>query len=459
MVSFSLRIPPLLILGASFLLGCYGAVSNLLGGAWHENEIGALLLKRDALVEYSQRSDCFRNVADVIRLRCERLDMDEKERVEAAISMTLCELATAKHHSIPLECSSFSIKQPPSFDTQPDSRSECVSALSRSAQFWSSYSGYLREIPQLCFTFQRWHDIDIARNIYHNITVEKLAFVKLLQEQEREKAHRSEAWMNGLADLINITTYMRDISQQIEDSSIAARSRLQMIEGIAAAVSSLLKQSEHDRTLSIKRTDDALSVLTENYSILMQNLMSDLEERLNIQLGRVFAKTQDQHQMLFGALIAAEERWRYFQREFWSTRESFVQLSHLATHTALELYNIRNHTVDLHETHTQLSRAAHLLNDQMTQMNTQTQRHFDTLNNSAVALRQTLTESSETSGPPGWWRDALLAISSLVFRTDTATILEYTHSPIYRVSYAAWVALFWLMKHSLSLLTVRILKF
>ena len=32
-------------------------------------------------------------------------------------------------------------------------------ALSRSTRHWSSYAGYLREIPQMCFTLQRWKDI------------------------------------------------------------------------------------------------------------------------------------------------------------------------------------------------------------------------------------------------------------------------------------------------------------
>ncbi|KAJ7637056.1 hypothetical protein FB45DRAFT_742661, partial [Roridomyces roridus] len=81
-----------------------------------------------ALDNYSRRPDCFRRVAAQIRLRCGELETDEDERVKAAISMTLCELATATHHAVPLECKSFTV------------------ALSRSAQFWSSYSGYLREV-------------------------------------------------------------------------------------------------------------------------------------------------------------------------------------------------------------------------------------------------------------------------------------------------------------------------
>ena len=47
-----------------------------------------------------------------------------EHRPEAAISMTLCEIATAKHYSLPLECRSFSLddKKPISHQTQ----GECV---------------------------------------------------------------------------------------------------------------------------------------------------------------------------------------------------------------------------------------------------------------------------------------------------------------------------------------------
>ncbi|THV04789.1 hypothetical protein K435DRAFT_648883, partial [Dendrothele bispora CBS 962.96] len=106
--------------------------------------------------DFSRRSDCFRKVAGKIRLRCSELDMSEAERVQSAISMTLCELATAKHHSPPMECSPFSLDRLSS-DIGSENLSneglqgECVSALSRSAQFWSSYSGYLREIRVFFF--------------------------------------------------------------------------------------------------------------------------------------------------------------------------------------------------------------------------------------------------------------------------------------------------------------------
>lgn len=113
-----------------------------------------------------------------------------------SIVMTLCELSTAQHYSAPQECTRF---HPDNDMENVDNAvaAKCVEwlsddqhsywwqllmkhrALSRSAQHWSSFSGYMREIrsypiffhqnllshiflsyaAQLCTTFQRWHDV------------------------------------------------------------------------------------------------------------------------------------------------------------------------------------------------------------------------------------------------------------------------------------------------------------
>ncbi|KAJ3810903.1 hypothetical protein EV368DRAFT_26180, partial [Lentinula lateritia] len=138
--------------------------------------------------------DCFHKVAGSIRTRCSELDMNEEERVVAAISMTLCELATAKHHTPPMECDMFSARLRASGpregfsdeqeEFEADIRGNCVNALSRSAQFWSSYSGYLREVPQLCFTFQRENDIDNAKDLFRNISLNQEQFLRMAVDRE-----------------------------------------------------------------------------------------------------------------------------------------------------------------------------------------------------------------------------------------------------------------------------------
>ncbi|KAJ7600788.1 hypothetical protein C8J56DRAFT_769131, partial [Mycena floridula] len=167
-----------------------------------------------ALGEYSQRSDCFRRAAGLIRVRCSQLEMDEEERVGAAISMTLCELATAKHHTPPLECNSVN---------NVDEQSICVGALARSAQFWSSYSGYLREIPQLCFALRRWDDIDAARELYRNATLEKISLLQLLVHREKTEG---AAWTQRLAvSVIHVGLHLcLTCNQELQDVASHIRS-------------------------------------------------------------------------------------------------------------------------------------------------------------------------------------------------------------------------------------------
>jgi hypothetical protein len=71
-----------------------------------------------------RKNDCFQDAARHAKSRCEVSHMSEDERIQGclglmctiqnfpdtclvAIRLTLCELATARHHTPPLECSPF----------------------------------------------------------------------------------------------------------------------------------------------------------------------------------------------------------------------------------------------------------------------------------------------------------------------------------------------------------------
>lgn len=47
---------------------------------------------------------------------------------------------------------------------------------------------------QLCFAFRRWLDIDIAKDVYRNITSEKLALLKFLNEREKNAMTAQQLW-------------------------------------------------------------------------------------------------------------------------------------------------------------------------------------------------------------------------------------------------------------------------
>lgn len=97
----------------------------------------------ETLDAYTQRPDCFRNTVVALRNRCGEAEMTRSERVggetptnsetislyphsKAAISMTLCELATAKHHSPPLECFPFSSPSHEGEEVDEETQSICV---------------------------------------------------------------------------------------------------------------------------------------------------------------------------------------------------------------------------------------------------------------------------------------------------------------------------------------------
>ncbi|KAF8552486.1 hypothetical protein OG21DRAFT_1416066, partial [Imleria badia] len=147
----------------------------------------------DVLQSYQRKPDCFQDAINLVKARCEESRMDEQERIQAAIGMTMCELATARHYLPPMECAAYA-KVGHKHSPTPQGQARCVDALSRSAQFWSSYSGYLREIPQLCFTFRRWIDIDTAKDIYRNVTEEKSMLVRFLIEREKGSKTTQELW-------------------------------------------------------------------------------------------------------------------------------------------------------------------------------------------------------------------------------------------------------------------------
>ncbi|BGP14803.1 hypothetical protein JCM10213v2_002758 [Rhodosporidiobolus nylandii] len=78
--------------------------------------------------------------------------------------MAMCEIRTAEGGKLPRECLN--------------------RALSRSPQYWSSYSGYLREIVSTCSAFRRWADVELAKDLNEGSARRMCAFVEELRESE-----------------------------------------------------------------------------------------------------------------------------------------------------------------------------------------------------------------------------------------------------------------------------------
>ncbi|KIM85810.1 hypothetical protein PILCRDRAFT_345617 [Piloderma croceum F 1598] len=272
------------------------------------SEVESLFLNMQSLNSYSHKPDCFKRAAGRIRSFCGDFDsdgMNEDERIHAAITMTLCEINTALQPP-PLECVPFSSVLPVEdhashWDNRSDkprhernSYTSCVSALSRSPQSWSSYSGYLREVPQLCHAFRRWNDIDTARKIYTNITLEKLSFLRHLHLRE-------ERWEEGMGAWVVVVKDLQDVMQSL---TRASANREEVVDQFGRgfdetliqfrqSLASIQTQEEVGYRRSLSRVDEELTRVINRHDQTLLTLIPTLEHTLSSYLTEVLVRNAE----------------------------------------------------------------------------------------------------------------------------------------------------------------------
>jgi len=218
--------------------------------------------------------------------------------------MALCELKTAAHYSIPMECTSLVSGHDGSVDTiERSSYSSCVEAMSRSTQSWASYSGYLREIPQLCFAFRNANGIDQALQLYKNATVEKIAFLRHLGQRTSEDEAFRDSW-RALADqshktavsLQHLFTFADGFLARIEDT---LGNKLHEMIALARAFDSQLQHR------AVESFDHALSQHSQYLSDMAISFGNDMSSRINSNI-----EVGDRHfQTLFSLTELLQGRW------------------------------------------------------------------------------------------------------------------------------------------------------
>ncbi|KAF5369070.1 hypothetical protein D9758_002978 [Tetrapyrgos nigripes] len=434
--------------------------------------------------DFSRRSDCFRKAAAIIRMQCSELDMSEAERVRAAISMTLCELATAKYHSPPMECFPFSLDHPPQDPDTPKSsnyheaQGECVSALSRSAQFWSSYSGYLREIrttpspycPPVPVSFVPQPSslieacIDLAKDIYLNITQEQASLVHLLLEKEQIQIGQLNIWKTNLQvsrqarhckavnkietisqDMTDLAVHLSHLSSDIDMTYKAGEDRLQKqseetMEKLTEVFGDLRQQFQQQEYNYVDRMDSTIAELSQKHLASFQDLLPSIEDDLHSRLDRLFLLTRQQQQLSLDTMTAAQDHWLSLRDEYMLMHESIIHLSQYAAQTTLELDLSRKHIRDIHLAHSELLSTAGILNRTVIGFLDTTKEEFDKLNDSVGALKEGLGVVSTVYRYDGlfgmdterwwakWWRDGLVWLLAFVVKGEPSTLMSLNDS-------------------------------
>ncbi|KAJ7136127.1 hypothetical protein C8R44DRAFT_769753 [Mycena epipterygia] len=353
-----------------------------------EDELAGVLASHAALESYSRRPDCFRRVAGKIRLRCGELEMNEDERVEAAISMTLCELATATHHSLPLECASFTVDS----EAAPTQiQGECVDALSRSAQFWSSYSGYLREVPQLCFAFRRWNDIDTAKDIYKNSTIETMTLIRSLLARENADAAGKKRWDTHLSELEAVAMRLKTMFNMVDVVLSATTPRLEnelstLVNTLKDELAVVQMNSRVENARILEQISSEIQLILQRHAHSLNDLVPFLETSLANNLNAALSPFRTQSLQALDRANSAQDLWINLTLQFNNMQQKILELSEGVSDSAMTLDASTKQAQVVHDSQIAASLSASHLAEALTQLTTTTQDSIEKFNASAQGL-------------------------------------------------------------------------
>ncbi|KAI0251910.1 hypothetical protein BJV78DRAFT_1282137 [Lactifluus subvellereus] len=296
--------------------------------------------------------------------------------IPAAISMTLCELRTAEFHSIPLECEVF-LEEGGLRDRAL--HSVCVEALSRSTQSWASYSGYLREIPQLCLAYQQ----NLALEIYRNATIEKVAYIRHLVKRAEKEDESHARWQSLLVDLqrsIDSLQVSPGLSDRIyTDIADTVLNEFQQVMRTQKRAFDEHLQESTERSLALSDHARTLVTLSTEFERDFSARMNTAYELLDSRLSEVFA--------------ASDKMWQQvtlIEKGLLSAMNMIAQLSTSANHLSDALTSGVHEIKSMHIAQANAVRATARLAGTLQQMDETVIDALVEINNTAIRVNQTI---------------------------------------------------------------------
>ncbi|KAG2194327.1 hypothetical protein INT47_000254 [Mucor saturninus] len=191
--------------------------------------------------------------------------------MEYALTLTLCELQSADI-KVPKECQF--ISQDPRYNSRDVK--QCVKKLSKSAQTWTSYSGYFRDVVLICFAIRYPMEKEILQKLHVNITLNQLRNFNILQQQQEY--------------LINWRNEEFKTLRKLKESQVELLSQMGAIQGLHTKSESQI-QNIYTSLVSLQ---DQTQVVINKYNGLvqhhvdqMQDQLSQLVRRQEYELGKV----------------------------------------------------------------------------------------------------------------------------------------------------------------------------
>ncbi|SPO35817.1 uncharacterized protein PSFLO_01288 [Pseudozyma flocculosa] len=263
-------------------------------------EAGRATLRRLEARE-QRKHDCHAEAMVKVKSQCgDELDSNALDKSLAAIRLAACDLTSALQ-PLPLECSGILDAEANASQVGEQSLSSCVQALSRSPQAWSSYSGYLRDVPQICFALRRWHEIDTARDLYRAAAQDGASLREVVRRHHDRQEEALESFQASLRSFDEVQRRENEVSSwKTTRMSRHDKVGLNQDRGLGPS-QALARLSRHGENIATGVFETASADITR----LMQAAQSEVATGLDTVLKRHAQSLED---ALSGASRLAAQR-------------------------------------------------------------------------------------------------------------------------------------------------------
>ncbi|RIA86250.1 hypothetical protein C1645_878771 [Glomus cerebriforme] len=223
-----------------------------------------------SLAILEKKHDCFKEATMALKNGCKDIDLSNNDKMQYAVRLTKCELATA-NLAFPMECDGFD-----------HNIGKCIESISRTPQFWTTYSGYFREVSQMCFAMRYSLERDLLEEFNRNITFKYYDILKNLQEiMKNLRNEETNRLMQIKQFLINLA---KDINELEKMTSYNTGSLKGILTDFQLTSQSALNQITH--------LDEELGKFIPNTKIILDEINNSNEQQLST-VKELTAKSKD----------------------------------------------------------------------------------------------------------------------------------------------------------------------
>lgn len=161
-------------------------------------------------------TSCIKKALDDILPKCLKVNIDQLDpdlRAKTAAKLSICEFEVAKI-SYPAEC--YPKRYFFSSDEDLIDYEDCILALEKSPQWWTSYSGNYRAIGDICFQESLPYEKDELLNLFLNVTE---IYEKILEDLNESIEMSTSFKQSSKKSFEDLTKFMDEVLKKFQSNS------------------------------------------------------------------------------------------------------------------------------------------------------------------------------------------------------------------------------------------------